>query len=551
MRILVIAIVAVTIMSPMGIVLYQSVLSAPFFMPRAEFSLYAFRYIFTDIAFYKALGMSFLVAGCMTPISVTIGTAFAFLVVRTDLPGGKWIEPFIMFPMFISSIILAFGYVVALGPVGVVSLAVRDLIGFVPWNIYSLQSLIIIAGLTHVPHVFIYAASAMRNLNSEAEEAARTAGGSPLRVALTISLPMVLPAILYSSVLLLFLGIELFGLPLILADPAGVMVLSTYLYDLLTFLGSPSYQLMAVVVVVLMSIAMPLVFIQRMLLRRADLYVSVKGKASQQERVKLGAWRWPALAIIVAWLICSVIIPIAALVMRSFVTTWGEGAVFLDSLTLQHYETLFRHPNLVRGVINTILMATVGGAVAVAAYTIISLAVHRWNSGWVRVLDYIALLPRAMPGIVAGLSIFWIFLFVAPLRPLRETLVSVWLAYTMVWLAYGIRMVGMSLMQIDPELEEAGRVAGASSARVRWTVTVPLVRAGLIGCWVLIFVLFAKEYSAGLFLLGAGSEVIGSMLVSLWGTGAVDLVTTLAVVNIAISGIGVALMLLVIKPSHR
>ena len=408
MRILVIAIVAVTIMSPMGIVLYQSVLSAPFFMPRAEFSLYAFRYIFTDIAFYKALGMSFLVAGCMTPISVTIGTAFAFLVVRTDLPGGKWIEPFIMFPMFISSIILAFGYVVALGPVGVVSLAVRDLIGFVPWNIYSLQSLIIIAGLTHVPHVFIYAASAMRNLNSEAEEAARTAGGSPLRVALTISLPMVLPAILYSSVLLLFLGIELFGLPLILADPAGVMVLSTYLYDLLTFLGSPSYQLMAVVVVVLMSIAMPLVFIQRMLLRRADLYVSVKGKASQQERVKLGAWRWPALAIIVAWLICSVIIPIAALVMRSFVTTWGEGAVFLDSLTLQHYETLFRHPNLVRGVINTILMATVGGAVAVAAYTIISLAVHRWNSGWVRVLDYIALLPRAMPGIVAGLSIFWI-----------------------------------------------------------------------------------------------------------------------------------------------
>ena len=76
------------------------------------------------------------------------------------------------------------------------------------------------------------------------------------------------------------------------------------------------------------------------------------------------------------------------------------------------------------------------------------------------------LLPRAMPGLVAGLAVFWVFLFVAPLQPFRQTLVALWAAYTVVWLAYGMRLVSGALLQIGPELEEAGRVVGASAGRV-------------------------------------------------------------------------------------
>ena len=150
-----------------------------------EFSLYAFKFVFTDPTFYRALRTSILVAIGMTPISIVIGTAFAFLIVRTDLPGRRWIEPLILFPMFISSVILAFGYVVALGPVGIVSLMVRDYSASFPGT--STQFADVAdhhRGLTHVPHVFIYAASASARRCSEIEEAARTAGAGPLRVAL-------------------------------------------------------------------------------------------------------------------------------------------------------------------------------------------------------------------------------------------------------------------------------------------------------------------------------------------------------------------------------
>ena len=135
------------------------------------------------------------------------------------------------------------------------------------------------------------------------------------------------------------------------------------------------------------------------------------------------------------------------------------------------------------------------------------------------------MVPRAMPGLVAGLALLWVFLFVPFLSPLRTRRWSrSGSAYTIVWLAYGMRLISGTLLQVGPELEEAARVAGASDLRVKRDVTVPLIKYGMLASWLLIFLIFVREYSTGIYLLGPGTEVIGSLLVSLWGTGAVDLV---------------------------
>jgi iron(III) transport system permease protein len=148
-----------------------------------------------------------------------------------------------------------------------------------------------------------------------------------------------------------------------------------------------------------------------------------------------------------------------------------------------------------------------------------------------------------MPGLVAGLAMLWIFLFVPILNPFRSTMLSIWLAYSVVWFAYGLRIISGTLMQLAPELEEAGRTVGASAGRVARDVTLPLARQGMFAAWLLIFLIFAREYSTGVYLLGPGTEVIGSLMVSLWGTGAIDLVSALAVVNtlIIVSGLALAL----------
>jgi iron(III) transport system permease protein len=354
---------------------------------------------------------------------------------------------------------------------------------------------------------------------------------------------MVRPAILYSAVLVFFLGFEIFGLALIRGDPGGLLVLSTYLFKLTNRLGVPSYQLMAAVAIVIIAIAFPLVYLQRRLLGASGRFVTVKGKGLSQRPLSLGRWRWVSFAAVLLWLGATVLLPLSGVFLRAFVSSWGEGVRLTEVLTLDNFRELLDYPNLMRGIANTFGLAVIGGALAVGCYTLIGLALHGWQSGWSRLADYLVMIPRGMPGLVAGLAFLWVFLFVKPLAPLRSTLFSIWLAYSVVWLAYGMRLISSALLQVSPELEEAGLVIGASRGRVTRDVTLPLIRFGLLGSWLLIFMIFVREYSTGVYLLGPGTEVIGSLIVSLWATGAIDIVAALSVVNVLLVAVGLAIAL--------
>jgi iron(III) transport system permease protein len=538
-----VVILAVVVLLPVGVVVYQSFLDEPCFVAAARLSLESYRFILAEPDFARAFLTSFLLAAGMTAIAVPFGGVLAFLVVRTDLPGKSWIEPALLVPIVLSPIVIAFGYVISVGPVGFASLAVKQLIGFVPWNLYSLGSLIVIAGLTHVPHVYLFSAASLRKLNLELEEQARVMGAPPWRVALTVSLPLIWPALVYSGVLIFFLGFELFGLPLIIGDPANVLVLTTYLFKLTNIMGTPSYQLMAVVVVAIALVTLPLVYLQRYLLRMAERYVTMGGKGMHSRPLRLGPWRWVALVCIVLWLLLAIGLPLAGVLLRAFVDRWGEGINPFESLTLQNFRDLAEHPNLIVAIVNTCFLATAGAGASVAVYAVIALATHRWKSRFVATVDYLVLLPRSMPGLVAGLAFLWVFLFVPYLGALRGSIVGLWLAYSTVWLAFGLRLISASLSQISPDLEEAARVTGARPGRALRDVTLPLIRFGLVSSWLLCFMIFVREYSTGVYLQGPGTEVLGPLIVSLFGGGSLELVAALSVVNVVLVVAGLALAL--------
>lgn len=545
LRWLVIAVLVIAVALPLGFIVFQSLLNAPFFDAKRTFGIAGFEFIFSDPDFWSAMKNSFTIAGGMLFISIPLGAALAFLMARTDLPGRRWLDPMLLMPVFISPMVLAFGYVVAAGPAGFYSIWWKELSGMAeaPWNVYSVLAITVIVGLTHVPHVYLYSSAALRNLGSDVEEASRVAGARPFRVALDVSLPMTMPALLFAGVLVFFLGFEVFGLPLVLGDPEGHLVLATYLYKLTNKLGIPSYHLMAAVAVCIVAITFPLVLLQRRLLKRANRFVTLKGKAGRQTVLPLGAWRWAAVAIVGLWLFLTVVVPVSGIVLRAFVTNWGEGVRLAEVLTLNNFIELFEQDNLVRAILNTLGIGVLGGALAVGFYTLVAFAGHRRNDWATRMLDYLVLLPRAVPGLLAGLAFLWVFLFIPGLRELKNSMWSIWIAYTVVWLAYGMRLIQSALLQVGPELEEAGRSVGGTRARVSLDVTLPLVRFGLLAAWLLIFMIFEREYSTAVYLLSPGTEVIGALLVSLWATGAVDQVAALSVINIAMVGAGLAVAL--------
>jgi iron(III) transport system permease protein len=536
---------AVIILLPLGLILHQSLLDGPFFHATSRRSLEAFRFVLRDPDFVRALWTTTVLALGMAAIAVPGGAILAFLMVRTDLPGRRWIEPLLFVPIFVSPVVLSLGYIVTVGPVGFVTIWAKPWLGEAPWDLYSLGSIIVLAGLTHIPHVYLYASSALRSVGPDLEEAARCAGAGPLRVALDVSLPLIRPALAYSAVLITFLGFELFGLPLVLGDPEGRLVLATYLYKLTNKLGVPSYHLMAVVAVVIVAISFPLVWLQRRLLGQQGRWITMRGKGMAARPLPLGRWRWPAAGLVMAGLLGVVFLPLAGITLRAFVTTWGEGVNLAEVLTLDNFREVLQDGRALRAIRNAVLIGVVGGAAAVAVYAAIGLATHRWQSRLAHAIDYLVMIPRGMPGLIAGLAFLWVFLFVKPLAPLGGTLVAVWLAYSVVWFAYGNRMVSSALLQVGPELEEAARSVGASPGRVLTTVTLPLIRFGLLGAWLLIFCIFVREYSIGVYLYGPDTEVVGSLIVSLWGAGSMDQVAALSVINVLLVavGLGVALRL--------
>jgi iron(III) transport system permease protein len=542
-RALTILTTAVAVLGPLSLIVYQSFLTAPFFDARKTAGLGAYAFVFADEDFWKALRNSVIIAGGMTLIAVPLGAILAFVMERTDLPFKRWFEPLILVPSFVSPMVLSFGFVVAAGPVGFYTVWAQDLFGVAPWGLYSIAAMTVIAGLTHVPNVYVYASAALKSLGSDVEEAARSAGASPFRVAISVSLPLILPSMLFAAVLVFFLGFELFGLPLVLGDPEGILVLSTYLYKLTNKLGTPSYHLMAAVAVCIVAITFPLVLLQRKLLQGARKYATIKGKAGRMRELPLGKWTGLALAILGLYLFVTVIVPLSGIALRAFVTNWGFGVNLSEAFTLDSFRFVFQEPTHTRAIWNTILIGTVGGAMTVACYTAIGFATHRRDDGWSRFVDYLVLVPRAIPGLLAGLAFLWVFLFVPFLQPLRTTIFSMWIAYTVVWLAYGMRLISSSLMQVAPELEEAARSVGASRGTISRQITLPLIRPGLIASWLLVFMIFEREYSTGVYLLAPGTEVIGAQLVSLWQGGAIDIVAALSLINIVLVGVGLAVAL--------
>jgi iron(III) transport system permease protein len=295
---------------------------------------------------------------------------------------------------------------------------------------------------------------------------------------------------------------------------------------------------MAVVITIMVAISLPLLFIQRAIpLAKGGLSLHA-AKPLRFTPFRLGFWHVPVFLAIALWLALTVLVPLTALTLRSFAATWGEGVELSAALTFDPYRKLLEYPNVVRSIVNTLGIGLIGGAAAMAFYTAIVLAIHRWPSRWAQAIDFLVLVPRAMPGLAAGLVLLWMLLFFKPLTPLRATLISMWLAYTFVWLGYGTQLVSSALGKVDRQLEDVARTMGATEGRVKRDITLPLMRDGLLTGWLLIFLLFVRDYSTGIYLLEPGNEVIGPLLVSLWGSGAIDLVSALSVINVVVIGVG-------------
>ena len=420
---------------------------------------------------------------------------------------------------------------------GLLNVLMRDVAGM-PWltfNIFSMAGLVLVTVLHTFPYVFLLASSALQSVDASYEEAAQILGASKFRTALSITAPLVAPAILSGTLLAFVNAIALFGSQAIIGLPGRIVTLPTRIYALFDY--PPEYGLASALSLVFVVITVAALYLQRAFLARRS-FVTLGGKGARPQLMQLGVWRWVLFGFGILIFIVAIVAPYATLLAVSFSKSWGLD--FWKGLTLANYKfILFDYNVTQRAIGNSLLLATVAASFAVLLGAVIGWIDLRTLIPGRKLLDYAALIPLGLPGIVVAVALiqFWLAMPLA----LYGTLAILLLAYVGRYIPLSVRAANASLRQIDPSLEESAQILGASWATTMREITLPLIKPGLFAGWLLVFVPVIQELSASILLFSSGSITLAVAVYNLYETGYVEPVAALAMINMAIIGAAILL----------
>lgn len=524
----------VLVAAPLLPVLYQSVLDRALYDEGQRLTLANFARLARAEGFGLVLWNTLAFAGLTTLISQSLGTLAAIFFGRTDLPAARVLGELFLWPIYLSALVLSFGWYTMYGPSGYLTLLWQGVFGEAPWDLYSLSGMAMIAGASQAPVAYIYCMSSATITDPSLEEAARVSGAGTFRTLRRITLPLLLPAIAYSAVLNFTVGLELLAIPLVFGDPAGITVLTTFLYNNGVASARPDHGLVATAAVLMLAVVLFLVWLQGRLLGNTRRFVTLGGKATRPRSFRLGAWRWPLFTLAVLYLFATVVAPLGALVLRAFASVLSPMIPVGEVLTLENFATLFDYDIYARAVWNSFLVSAVGGALATALVAMIAVVSLRSDFRWRGPLHYAALFPRAVPGVIAGIGFFYAVAMLPGLGGIRNTIWILVIAFTMRFIPVGFGAVAPMLLQVSPDLDRAARVQGADWWTTTRRVVLPLMRPALVACYTILFISFFKEYTTAIFLFAPGSEVIGTALLHLWTQGEMGLVAALAAIQVGV-----------------
>lgn len=539
----------VLIFGPVVPVIYAGLVDRPLYESGAQLTLSNFTALGSDPAFWSAAGNTVVFAILAAVPGVLVGAALAILVARTDLPLRGLFTVMLMAPLLFPGLGVMLGWVTMYSPTGFVTTWVSQLTGSAPWDLYSLPGMAVVSLEKSVPLVYLMVRARLTSLDSSIESAALTAGASPMRVLRTITLPMLRPTLLTSGVLIVMVAFETLGLPLILGGPVDIDTMSTYLYRTWTTSADSQGTVSAAAAALLLLVTV-LLWVRTRVEGDTGRYTTAAGKPSARRRLALGGLRWPLATLIALWVVLAIVLPVIGLFMTSVTNLFSPAIAPWNTLTTRHYETVFNNPALFRSITNSLLIAVVGAVVATIGLTVAALVAHRSQFRLRATLPSILFYPRALPGIVLGVGIFWAFVLVPPLEPLRTTVWGIMIAFIIRNTAIGYTAIQSSLLAISPELDSAARTSGAGWLRACAGVVVPLLRPALAGCLILMFVSILNDVEPAMFLVTTGNEVLGVTMLKQWAAGFAGPVAALGVIQITITAVAVLIGRLIwgIKP---
>jgi iron(III) transport system permease protein len=369
-----------------------------------------------------------------------------------------------------------------------------------------------------------------------------------LRTFLKINIPITWPAIAAVMVYLFMTAIAVFEVPAIIGLPSRILVLSSLIYTSTTpSTGLPEYGMAGAYGAIMLILGLLLAFFYVRLVKQGKKYTVITGRGYRPREIALGRWKWAALLFVFLYLAAEVFIPFAVLLWASFLPYLQlPSAEALNSLTLKHYLEIPLHVGA-RPFVNTFILMLAVPTVTMILSVLVSWVVIRTQVSFRGLLDTLAFVPHAVPGILMAVGLAYLGLAYRDFFPLYGTVAIIVLAHTINWIAYGTRTTNSVMIQVHRELEEAGRVSGASAPRVLGKIVLPLIAAGVLNSWIWIGMLSYREVTMSLTLMTRSNVVISTVVWQFWGSGWIPQVSALGVVLILFATIVVAAVRVVLS----
>ncbi len=486
----------------------------------------------------RALWNTLYISAGITLLATSLGSILAFLMIRTDLPLKRTIRSGVYLLFLTPAYISGMAWIQLFGRAGYVTRWFRITMGLTqtPWDVYTLEGVILVMGLNMIPMAYMATANALRHADPTREEASIMSGATPIRTFFSITLPLALPGIIAGAFLVFVHGISGFGVPAMLAMPTGHLVLTTQIYSALGHYDVRMACALSVGLVIMTSIAL---WAHNVLLRR-NRFASMPQNEQTLLTYRMGALRWPIALILTACLALVALGPLVMIGLSSLLRAWGLPLIG-SNLTLANYRAIFETSVSARALRNSFLFAFGGASCSALLGLVVSYIVHRTRLRGRQLLDVLASAPLAVPGPVVAASM--IFAWSVPALRLYNTPWIILIAYTVAFLPYAVRTTASVLKAMPLSGEEAGWMSGRSWASVFAGIVFPVIRRGVWAGWMLVFLMAFREIPISTMLYTKGTETVGVLMFILkTESGGLEVVSAVAVVVVVLTAIGQAVV---------
>jgi iron(III) transport system permease protein len=478
-----------------------------------------------------------------TVLAVTLGTALAYLTVRTNVPFKRLIFTASLVPLIIPGILHTIAWIFLASPdIGLFNQILEPVLGPGFLNVFSVWGMMFVEGLHLSPLVFLLMFASFRSMDPSLEESALMSGARLPTVLRRVTLPLAKPALFASVLVMAVRSLEAFEVPALLGIPDGIWVFTSRIWRVLTQYpidygqaGAYAFSLL-----VITSIG---VFWHSRLTKRSKSFQTVTGKGFRPQPMDLGKYRLPATAFVLCYFLIAVLAPMLILVYASMQPFYSVPTLStLQNLTLDNYAYTLTNEQALGAAKNSFLLG-IGSATGVMfVMAIVSWLVVRTKVPGRWIVDNLSFLPLAIPGLVLGVALLFVYLRFP--MPIYGTIWILFIAYFTRYMPYGMRYASTSMHQISGELEESAQTSGATWWQTFRRVNLPLLMPGLVAGWIYILMVSVRELSSSILLYSPGNEVLSILIWEQWENGQVTELSALGVLMV------IALIVLV-AVAHR